>query len=203
MELYLAFVAATAILILTPGPMVALIVANSLTYGLRFELATAAGSTLAMAGQLALVAAGLSSALGALGAAIFWIKWIGAAYLLYLGVAALRRPVAALDLDTPSRRKSMAAIFGQAMIVSATNPKTLIFYAAFFPLFVDAAAPVGPQMAVLAATFLVIAAALDSCWALAAARLKPVAARAGRWVNRLTGGVLIAAAAGLALARKS
>lgn len=203
LELYLTFVAATAILILTPGPMVALIIANSLRYGLRYGLATVAGSTLAMAAQLTFVAAGLSSMLGAAGEAFFWIKWIGAAYLFYLGVTALRRPSARLDYDAPSQRKSMAAIFRQAVIVSATNPKTLLFYAAFFPLFVDHAAPMGPQMAILAATFLGIAAALDTCWALAAARLKPVAARAGRWFSRLTGGILIAAAAELALAQKS
>jgi len=89
-------------------------------------------------------------------------------------------------------------------LVSATNPKTLLFYAAFFPQFVDPGSPPGPQLALLCTTFLVIATALDGAYALLAGRLRPWlrTRRRARLRNRLTGSFLIAAALGLALARR-
>ncbi len=202
-ELYLAFVAASALLILTPGPMVALIIANAVRYGPRFALATVVGSTVALAGQLVLVVAGLATALAAAGEAMFWIKWIGVAYLLYLGVRALRARVEKLDVETASAARSITAIFIEAVLVSATNPKTLLFYAAFFPLFISPAAPAGPQLALLSGTFLVVAFVIDCGWAFSATKARPFIARAGRWRNRITGGVLIAAAGALATVRKA
>lgn len=201
-ELYLAFVAASALLILTPGPVVALIIANATRYGLKFALATVVGSTFAMAGHLLLVAAGLSTLLAAAGEAFFWLKWIGVAYLIYLGIRALRAPASALDPDGPSSRKSISMIMVEAFVVSATNPKSLLFYAAFFPLFIVPGESAGPQLALLSVTFLTVAFSMDCGWALMASRARPIIARAGRWRNRITGGVLITAAAGLAFARK-
>lgn len=207
LDLYLAFVAASALLILMPGPVVALIVSNSMGGGLRAGLTTVAGSTAAALVHVCFVCAGLASLLAHLGSAFFWIKWLGAAYLFYLGVRALLARPQALDAvgDTGSAgpRKSPARTFAGAFLVGLSNPKALMFFAAFFPLFLTADRPVLPQLVLMSATYLAIAAALDSCWALTASKARPVLIRAGRWTNRVTGGVLILAAASLAASRKA
>jgi homoserine/homoserine lactone efflux protein len=202
MELYLTFVAATIVLILVPGPNVALIVANSLTHGTRYGLMTVAGTSATQAVQLVFVVLGFATIMTTMGAAFEWVRWIGVAYLVYLGVLTLRQPA---DLPEPlaAPDKSARRIFGEAVLVSATNPKVLLFYGAFFPQFVNEAQPVVAQLTLLAATFWLIAALLDSGWAVAAGRLRPLLARAGRWRHRVTGGVLLSAAVLLAAARRA
>jgi threonine/homoserine/homoserine lactone efflux protein len=196
--LYAAFVAAVTVLMLIPGPNVALITATSVQRGARLGLMTVAGTCAAMAAQLALVALGLSEALGAAGRWFAVLRWAGVAYLVWLGVVAWRAP--AEDLTAAAAPARAERIFLRGFLVSLTNPKTLFFYAAFFPQFVT---PGGGarQMWLLAATFLALEAIIDSGWALGAARLRPLLARHGRLRARLTGAVLIAAGAGLAAAR--
>lgn len=200
-ELYLAFVAASALLVLTPGPMVAYLVATTLAHGLRHGLMALIGSAAASAVQLAVVVAGLSLILNAASEAFFWLKWIGAAYLAYLGVKALREPDAELAPALAVTR-SVRRTIAEAFFVNLTNPKALLFHGAFLPLFISSGAPATPQLVLLAVTFVIIAAVLDGCWAIFAARVKPLLARIGRWRHRITGGVLLTAAAGLALVRK-
>ncbi|MBT8471169.1 MAG: LysE family translocator [Marinicaulis sp.] len=199
-SLYLAFVAASALLILTPGPMVAFVTATTLARGLGHGFVAVAGSTLASAIQLGVVALGLTAILNAASEAFAIIKWIGVAYLLFLGINALRSPADALAAGKP--KATARRTFVEAFFVNLTNPKALLFHGAFLPLFISADAPAGPQLALLAVTFLVIAFVMDCGWALFAARLQPVLAHTGRWRRRLTGGVLLTAAAGLALVRK-
>ena len=200
-ELYLAFVAASALLVLTPGPMVAYLVATTLSHGLRHGLMALIGSAAASAVQLAVVVAGLSLILAAAGEAFVWLKWIGVLYLVYLGVKALREPADPLEPALVAQRSARRTVL-EAFLVNLTNPKALLFHGAFLPLFVSPGAPATPQLVLLAVTFVVVAAVLDGCWALFAARLKPLLARIGRWRHRITGGVLLAAAGGLALVRK-
>ncbi|MEM9495452.1 MAG: LysE family translocator [Pseudomonadota bacterium] len=202
LELYLAFVAATALLILTPGPMVAFVIGSTLSRGLSHGLAAIAGSTLASAVHLGVVAFGLTAVLTLSGEAFFWLKWIGVAYLAYLGIRALREPAEGLEADARGASFSLRRTFLEGFFVNLTNPKGLLFHGAFLPLFISPAAPAGPQLALLAATFLVVGASLDTLWALSAARARPALARLGRWRGRITGGVLLTAATGLALARK-
>jgi homoserine/homoserine lactone efflux protein len=200
--LYLAFVAAVAVLVLIPGPNVALIVANSVAYGTRFGLLTVAGTSTAMVGQLALTAFGMTAVLGVLADWFEWIRWLGVFYLVWLGVRAWRAPAADLTRVRP-QPKSARAIFLRGVLVSATNPKTLLFYSAFFPQFVTMGAHVEAQIAILSVTFLVVAATLDGTWALAAGRARHLLAAHGRLRNRVTGTLLIGAGVGLALARRS
>ena len=195
-----AFVGATAILMLIPGPNVALIVANSLAYGARAGLATVAGTSAAMAAQLAIVALGMTTLLGALGQAFEILRWLGAAYLVWLGVRAWRAP--AEDLG-PTRAVSPRRTFGRGFFVSLTNPKTLAFYAAFLPQFLEPSAPLGRQMAILSVTFVSTAFVIDGGWAILAGRARSLIGRFGRLRNRATGAVLVGAAMGLALARRA
>jgi len=200
-ELYLAFIAATALLVLTPGPMVAYLVAASLSRGLAHALSAVAGSLIAAAIQLSVVGFGLAAILASAGEAFFWIKWLGVAYLVYLGVKALRAPDDALEPAAPVQT-TLYRSFLEGFLVNLSNPKTLLFHGAFLPLFVSPSAPPGPQLLLLAVTFLIIGGSIDSLWALSAARARPVLSRIGRWRHRITGGVLLTAAAGLALVRK-
>ena len=202
MHLFAAFVLAVTVLMLIPGPNVALIVANSVTYGVRYGFLTVAGTSAAMVVQLGLTALGMTELLGTLGTWFEWIRWIGVAYLIYLGVVQWRAPPLDLTKIAPEP-KSARKMFTRALLVSLTNPKTLFFYGAFFPQFVVTSRHVGAQVAILTATFLLLAVLLDGCWALAAGRARGLLARHGRLRNRISGGLLMGAGVGLALARKS
>ncbi len=199
--LYLTFMAATAVLMLIPGPNVALIVANSVAYGTRFGLLTVAGTASAMVLQLAVTSLGMAAVLGTLGGWLEWLRWIGVAYLVVLGVRQWR--AAPIDLTrTSPQPRSARGIFLRGLLVSLTNPKTLLFYGAFFPQFISGGADAGAQVALLSATFLVLAVVLDSGWAVLAGRARKFLAGRGRLRNRLSGGLLIGAGVGLALARR-
>ena len=203
-DLYLGFVLASTLLILMPGPNVTLLVATSLSYGARRALATLAGTSTAIVLQLVITVLGMTSLMALLASGFEWLRWAGVAYLIWLGVRQWRAaPVALEDVDpqaVPAR-----ALFWQGFLVSATNPKTLLFYAAFFPQFLDPAAPAGPQLVLMSVTFLVVATVLDGGYALLAGRLRHLlrGRRRARLRNRVTGSLLIGAGLGLALARRS
>jgi homoserine/homoserine lactone efflux protein len=197
---FAAFVASVVILLLIPGPNVALIVANSVAWGARYGLLTVAGTSAAMVVQLGLTALGMTGLLMTLGLWSAALRWIGVAYLLYLGIRQWR--AAAVDLTAiQAAPKAPRIIFTRALLISLTNPKTLFFYGAFFPQFVITARPVAPQLVLLCATFLALALLIDSLWALAAARVRVLLGSHGRLCGRLSGGALIGAGAALALAR--
>jgi homoserine/homoserine lactone efflux protein len=199
-SVFLAFAATVTVLTLIPGPNVALIVANSVAYGPRYGLLTVGGTSSAMLVQLALTALGMTELLGTLGGWFEWIRWIGVAYLLYLGLTLWRAPPTDLTKTRPEP-KSRGAIYTRALLVSLTNPKTLLFYGAFFPQFIDTTHDLGPQIALLSGTFLALAVMVDGGWALVTATARGVLASRGRLRNRLSGGLMIGAGIGLALAR--
>jgi homoserine/homoserine lactone efflux protein len=187
-DLYLSFTVASALLILMPGPMVALIVANSATQGARGGLITVAGAASGMIVHLVGVCLGLAAILSSLGEALFWLKWAGAAYLLFLGISALLSK-ASVFAEGAGSAKAARRTYLEAFFVQLTNPKVLMFYAAFFPLFMSPNHAIGPQLWIMSA--------------LAATRAQPLLRSSGRWGNRITGAVLIAAAVGLATLRKA
>src|SRR3954451_15403468 len=147
LSLYAAFVAAVIALMLIPGPNVALIVATALARGPREGLATVAGTWAAMVPQLALTSLGMSALLAGAAAAFGWLRWLGVAYLLWLAFGAFTAP--ADDLATIAERQSPRALFWRGFFVSLANPKTLFFYAAFFPQFLDARSAIPPQLLAL------------------------------------------------------
>ena len=200
-NLYFAFVAATALLMLIPGPNVALIVANSVARGTRVGLLTVLGTSCAMVPQLVLTLLGMSTVLGVLANWFDWLRWIGVAYLVYLGVRQWRaQPV---DITAISAEQQPARlVFVRGFLVSLTNPKTLLFYSAFFPQFVDPERDPSAQFLVLSATFLALALLLDGTWAVLAGRARPFLVMRARLRNRVSGALLIGAGLGLALARR-
>lgn len=199
LHLYAAFLAATALLMLIPGPNVGLIVANSVRFGPRYGLLTVAGTSTAILVQLVPTVLGLNALLGALADWFEWIRWAGVAYLAWLGIRQWRAAPVPIAMAPEG---AAAKLFGRGFAVSLTNPKTLLFYGAFFPQFISPAADPLPQTLVLAASFLALAMLIDGSWALAAGRARFLLARHGRLRNRLTGGLLLGAGLGLALARR-
>ncbi len=201
LDLYLGFVAACAVLILIPGPNVALIVANSAAPGTRFGLLPVAGTSSAVVVQLTLTVLGATAVLSFLAASFDWLRWLGVAYLVWLGIAAWRAP--AIDLmRTAPQPRSARVIYVRGFLVGLTNPKTLLFYGAFLPQFITPGPTAADQLLLLAVTFVVVATVLDGLWAILAGRLRALLAVHARLRNRLTGGLLIGAGVGLALARK-
>ncbi|MFI4998797.1 MAG: LysE family translocator [Reyranellales bacterium] len=200
-ELYLAFIAATAILMVIPGPNVTLIVANSVAHGTRFGLLTVAGTSTAVVVHLALTVLGATAVLNFLAASFDWLRWAGVAYLVWLGIAAWRAPAVDPAGSRPQPR-SARPIYARAFLVGLTNPKTLLFYGAFLPQFITQGPRAADQLLLLAATFLGVAIVCDGTWAILAGRLRALLNMRVRLRNRLTGGFLVGAGLGLALARR-
>ena len=199
-ELYLLFVLASALLVATPGPNVALVVGTSLRYGVRTGLLTVGGVNLGLLLQLAAVAAGLTWIVDLFARHFDLIRYIGAAYLALLGLQQLFARPKAEEAAAPVMRGEHALARGFA--VAFANPKTLIFHAAFLPQFLGA----GENRAdlwLLAATFAVIAALGDGLYALFAARARAaVTERARRIADRASGAILLGGAAVLLAARR-
>ena len=201
LHLYLAFALATLVLMLIPGPNVALIVANSVAYGTRQGLLTVAGTSLAVVVQLGFTALGMTALMGVMAHWFELIRWLGVAYLLWMGLRQWMAPMVDLTRTRPEQRP-VREVVGRGLLVSLTNPKTLLFYGAFFPQFVTPGPEMWQQLAVLSATYLGIAMAVDCGWAVLGGRARGVLAARGRLRNRLSGGMLIGAGVGLALARE-
>lgn len=193
----LALVVATAILVMIPGPNVALIVANSIRYGVRMGTVTVLGTTFGVALQLAAVVLGMAAIIELAAEALTWIRWAGVAYLIYLGIRTWNEPAGDL-----SKVAAAPAVFWRGCVVAAINPKTLLFNAAFLPQFVRDDGGVTGQLSLVAAVFLGVLLLGDMLWALTAASARQLLDRCAGARNRLTGGFLVAAGVGLALSRR-
>lgn len=195
LHLWWLFVAAVFLLSGTPGPNMLHILSRSVAIGVRRSLVAMLGTILALVAVLAASAAGLSTVLMALPGAFEVLRFIGAAYLVYLGVKSWRGGAApaAPDLDAPARAVGAGKVFAGGFMVCASNPKLLLFATAFLPQFVDAAEPAAPQFAILVATF----AAIELFWLLVYAICGKTLARhlakpaLRRAFNRLTGSVFV------------
>lgn len=202
LELYFAFIVTAGLFIIIPGPNIALIVANSLTYGTKYGLMTVLGTTIAMMLQVSLTVCGMTVLISAFSALFYWIKWLGVAYLLFLGIDKIMAKPDTFTSDK-AQKKSMCRIFSEGFLVSLTNPKTLLFYGAFFPQFTRPHADIFPQLVVLGATFVLIALVLDACWATMAGKTRNLLIRFNDMQNKIIGGLLITAGLALAYARKN
>jgi threonine/homoserine/homoserine lactone efflux protein len=198
-DLYLAYVAACLVLALIPGPVVTLLIANGLSHGLRASVLTIAGAQAGLLVVIAAVAVGLTSLMFTMGAWFDWVRFLGAAYLIWLGIAMVRSPPPAVEAATPVPR---GEFFLQGFLVLMSNPKVLVFFGAFIPQFVDMNRPHAPQVVLLGITFMVIAAATDMIYALAAGRARHwLSVKRSRWLAIGSGSFLIGGGLWLALLR--
>jgi threonine/homoserine/homoserine lactone efflux protein len=172
-----AFLIASVILAVTPGPGVLYIVTRSLTQGRRFGLASVAGVALGNLGNAVGASIGLAAVFAVSALAFTVVKYLGAVYLLYLGVQAIRAPRTGDAAPAPAPA-SLARIFRDGFVVALLNPKTAVFFAAFLPQFMNAETPAIVQSVTLGSIFVAIAAFTDTAYALAAGALAPVLIRA-------------------------
>ena len=203
LHLYLAYCLAVAILVLIPGPVVTLVVANSLRHGSRTGLVTVAGAGIGNALLLAATAIGLITFFTLLRHIFEVVRWAGALYLIWLGIKAWRSHGAQGAAFSQAAERSWHSAFLQGFLVAITNPKALVFYVAFLPQFVDPKLPLGPQLLILTGTMIVIGLLFDASYALLAGRARNWLTAPGRLrlQRRISGTLLIGVGCTLLLAR--
>ena len=208
LDTWLFFCATEIVLCLTPGPAVLLVVAQSLTGGLWAGTYAGIGVLLANALYFAISATGIAALLLASGEIFFAIKWVGAAYLIWLGARALIRagrmrsdePATAANAEQLSASSARGVTHG--FITQAANPKTLLFFGALLPQFIETGAAIAPQIAILGASSILIELCVLLGYAQLANRGRLLAAPSlAIGLERVGGGLLIAAGAGLATLR--
>lgn len=203
-SLLIGFMAATFILCIIPGPVVTFLVATGIRQGPRAALTALAGTVSALTTHMILTVAGLAPLLAAMGLWSQVLQLIGAGYLIWLGLTSWFAAISPAHEEAATPKVSASTLYRQGYIISVTNPKTLVFYAAFFPQFVSPAEPVTPQLILLAITFILISTLSDGAYALAAGHMAPYlkGERTQRIRNRVTGIFLTGAGLGLALLRR-
>jgi threonine/homoserine/homoserine lactone efflux protein len=192
----LAFALASILFIQVPGPSLLFTIGRALTVGRRAALLSVLGNALGLIAQIVAVALGLGAIVAASAAAYTVLKIIGACWVVWLGIQAIRHrgdARIALALGERHQERTSAAL-RTGFIVGATNPKTIVFFVAFLPQFTNASAGhVGAQVAFLGALFAVMAVASDSVWALAASRARDWFARKPQRLDAMgaAGGVMM------------
>ncbi|MHC1549695.1 LysE family translocator [Phyllobacterium sp. K27] len=195
-EHWLAFVAASAILLAIPGPTILLVISYALGHGRRFAMATVAGVALGDFTAMTASMLGLGALLAASATIFTALKWIGVAYLIYLGIKLWRAPVAdPVTGEAPAKNEKALRIFLHTYVVTALNPKSIIFFVAFLPQFLDTTRPILTQMVIFEATFLVLATLNAGAYALMASMARQTIRKPSvqRVVNRTGGSLMIGA----------
>jgi threonine/homoserine/homoserine lactone efflux protein len=200
-QLFTAFLLITFVLIIMPGPIVTLVISTGATRGVRAALTTVAGTTLGNAILLAAIALGLNWVHAHADLLFNALRWTGAAYLVWLGVQMWRHA----GEESERLKESGRARFARGLIVALSNPKTIVFFTAFLPQFIDSRLPAGPQLAAMCVASVLIAGASDCAWAIAAGMgrawfMKPARVKL---LGRLSGTVLIGGGLWLSLARRT
>jgi threonine/homoserine/homoserine lactone efflux protein len=200
LELFSAFLVITLVLFLTPGPIVTLVVTTGARSGRRAALLTVAGATSGNALLVGCIAFGLSWVLKTSADIFDYLRWIGAAYLVWLGIQAWRYAGHTGEAAPPRGRVHA----WRGFIVAITNPKSIAFFTAFLPQFVDPALPIERQLLVMCVVSVLMGGILDSGWAVAAALgrawfMKP---QQTKLLGRISGAVLIGGGIWLSLARR-
>jgi homoserine/homoserine lactone efflux protein len=200
LELFAAYLLACVVFTLVPGPTVTLIVANSLTHGTRAGLANVAGTQAGLAVFVGVLVIGLASVIETLGVWFDWIRFLGAAYLIWIGIRMWRSTG---RLDDPGRTpKPRGGFLLQGFLVMLSNPKVLIFFGAFIPQFVDPAGDYVLQVILLGLTAMLTAAVTDGAYAILTGSARAMFTQARvRLVSKVSGVFLIGGGVWLALTR--
>jgi homoserine/homoserine lactone efflux protein len=202
-ELFFAFVLASAVLAATPGPNVSLIIANGTSYGLKAGMLTVAGG---ITGGVLLVTGatlGMNTVMTLVADWFDFLRWAGAAYLVWLGMSRIWnawRKAPTLAAPKASRRNW----YWQGLAVALSNPKILLFLGAFFPQFINQDAPVANQLWLLAITFIVIITVVDSSYGILAGAARGwITQKRVRLADSISGVLLICGGLWLAVARRA
>ena len=195
-ETYLIYLAAlTAFFATPPDVSQFLIMSNSMRYGLKKSTATIFGDLTANSLQMTAAAFGLTAIIATSANAIFWIKWAGVAYLVWLGLKLLLRKPNTEKVD-PSSSGTFFKLFKQGLFTSGANPYAIVFFGALFPQFIDASLPIWPQLLILGTTYLVVDGILLLAWGWFAVKAAGKIQKLGsNWLNRISGTLMLTAAA--------
>jgi len=205
LDTFLTFLAASVVLMLIPGPSVMLAIGVSLTHGFRTGMTNVVGAVAAVAVQMVVLGLGLTPVLLFASQWFEAIRWAGVIYLLYLGLMQWRRagtPPAATD--PAALRRHARRTFWHGFAVSSLNPKSLLFFAAILPQFLDLGRPAAAQLVIMGVTLVGAALVTTTLWAYFAdrARILLRTPAAWTWRDRLSGSIMIAAGAALAIAKR-
>ena len=198
---WLLYLVAATGLSLTPGPNSLLALTHGALHGHRRTLWTVAGGALGFALLIALSMLGIGALLQASSHALQVLKWVGGAYLVWLGVQLWHAPPLQLQAVAGAPFPRRSQLFRQGLLAAVSNPKALLFYGAFLPQFLDPARSLWLQFAIMAATFGLIECVVEVLLARLAHRIRPLLQRFGRRFNRICGGVFAAMGVALPLAR--
>jgi len=187
-QLFATFLVITMILVVTPGPIVTLVIATGASQGVRAALVTVMGTSTGNAVLLAAIAFGLGWVMQNAAELFELMRWVGAAYLIWLGIR-YWRGAGRTDTAPASGRVN----FWRGFAVALSNPKTIAFFTAFLPQFIDPNLPAGRQLAVMCVVSIVLATMSDAGWAVAAGlgRAWLLSPARAKWLARLSGLVLV------------
>jgi threonine/homoserine/homoserine lactone efflux protein len=201
LQLYLAFVAACIALALLPGPIVTLLIANGLRHGTRAALTNILGVQAGLLIVIGILAVGLTSLMATMGYWFDWVRFAGAAYLVWLGIKLIRSPVEGVATGAPPS-PPRGGFFLQGFVVALSNPKLLVFFGAFIPQFMDMKQDHLSQVLLLGVTFMVLAGMTDAIYAMLAGRARLFfSKRRTQLMSRISGGLMVGGGIWLALTR--
>ena len=202
LDTWLVYLLAAIGLSLSPGPNGLLALTHGALHGPRKTLFTILGGSV---GFIAVVALSMFGIGALLQTSLLWLtvmKWVGGAYLVWLGIQVWRSPPTGVDLPADARARSGPSLFRQGLLSAVTNPKALLFFAAFLPQFIDPRDSFVVQLLIFGGTFVVVEVSYELLLAGMAQRIAPWLARHGRWFNRATGGTFIGVGALLTTASR-
>ncbi|MFT0519267.1 LysE family translocator [Pseudomonas faucium] len=201
LDTWLLYLLASIGLSLTPGPNSLLALTHGALYGARRTLFTIVGGVFGFSALIALAMFGLSALLQASASVLTVLKWVGGAYLLWLGIQLWRSP--ALQLEASQRTASLgnADLFRQGLLSAVANPKVLLFYGAFLPQFLDPQRGLLLQFVIMAATFASVEFVVEYLLARMAFRVRPWLAKGGKGFNRCCGSLFVLIGVALPLSR--
>jgi homoserine/homoserine lactone efflux protein len=205
LELWLVYCVAAIGLSLTPGPNGLLSLTHGACFGFRSTISTVLGGALGFFLLIAASLAGMGTLLAASERAFTIAKWAGAAYLVYLGLKVWRAPAPVVALavqEAGPNGPQRLRMFNQGFLVAVSNPKALIFFAAFLPQFMAPDVPYTVQLAVFGGTFVAVEIVYELLLAVMAQRIAPWLARHGRWFNRAAGATFVGIGAALTTASR-
>lgn len=201
LDTWLLYLLASIGLSLTPGPNSLLALTHGALYGARRTLFTIVGGVFGFSALIALAMFGLSALLQTSASVLTVLKWVGGAYLLWLGIQLWRSP--ALQLEASQRAASLgnAGLFRQGLLSAVANPKVLLFYGAFLPQFLDPQRGLLLQFVIMAATFASVEFVVEYLLARMAFRVRPWLAKGGKGFNRCCGSLFALIGVALPLSR--
>lgn len=203
-DIYITFLVACIAIIIIPGPTVTVIIANSIRSGAKAGLANVAGTQLGLALTMLVLAFGLPVVIAVVGEAFIWLKLVGAAYLVWLGIGLWRNRDSFSGIESIAEKTTFKRMFLQGFFVILTNPKSLLFFGVFIPQFIDPGRNAVWQTLIFGGTFMIVATVLDGAYALLAGGAGRMLTKTRiRVLERMSGTLLISGGIWLALQKRS